>query len=145
MNLVFGEAKIAKAYPLSPSIYLSIYLSTGSHIQQLPTNLRTDELLAPREPKAHDDEKQPEQDNGGEIHIARRDGQFGREADEGPHHRDEQRRKQIADVAQGAEIEGSGRKAGLAAAGDDDALRDGVGDALDWAEKANTVCQPASL
>ena len=108
-----------------------LHLSTGSNIQQLPINPRTYELLAPRKPKAHDDKKQPKQDNGGIIHITRRDGQFGREADEGSYHRNKQRRKKIADVAQGAEIEGSSRKGGLAASGDDDALRDGVGDALE--------------
>lgn len=120
----------------------ALSLSTGSDIQQLPINLRTYKLLAPHEPKAQYNKKKPKQNNGGIIHIARRDRQFGWETDEGSYHRDEQRRKNVADVAHGAEIEGSSGKGGLAAAGDDDALRDGVGDALDW-QKPNTVRQPS--
>lgn len=110
----------------------SFPLSTGSNIQQFPINLRTYELSTPRKPKAHYYEKQPKQYNRGIIHIARRDRQLGWEADERSNHRDEQRRKEVADVAHGAEIEGSRGKGGLAASGEDYALGDGVGDVLDW-------------
>ena len=99
MNLV--EAKTARPKPQGLS------LSTGSNIQQLPINFWTYKLPAPRKPKAHYNKKQPKQNNGGIIHIARCDRQFWWEADEGSYHRNEQRRKKIADVAHGAEIEGS--------------------------------------
>ena len=126
----------------------TLSLSTGSNIQQLPINLRTYKLLAPRKPKAHYNRKQSKQNNGGIIHIARHDRQFGWEADKGSYHRDEQRREKIADVAHGAEIEGSSGKGGLAASADDYALGDGVGDALDW-RKTYTVrqlsCRPRLL
>ena len=82
-----------------PKIAKILHLSTCSNIQQFPINPRTYKLLAPRNPKAHDDEKESKQDNGGIIHIARRDRQLGWEADENSYHRDKQRRKKIADVA----------------------------------------------
>jgi len=95
-------------------------------VQQLPINLRSHKLFAPREPEVQYNQKQPKQNDRSIVHIGRRDRQLGWEADEGSDHRDEQRRKYVADVTRIAEIEDSRGKGRLTAACSQDTLRDGV-------------------
>lgn len=109
---------------------VSCPLLTRHKVQPLPVNHRSCEPFASCKPKAHDDHEQPDQNGWCIIHVGGCDGSLWREANESSNHSNEQRCKVITHVACFAQIEGSGRKSRLSASDCDDALRNGICDAL---------------